>query len=759
MATGSGGYRLAAADDEVDERRFTRAVRLGLAQLAERPADALPQLEDALALWRGAPYPELADSDVGRAEAVRLEELRLIAAEARAEALVTLGRHRDALGDLEALVEAEPLRERARGQLMVALYRSGRQVEALRSYDGYRRHLAEELGLEPSAELRELEQQILEQRAPIPAAAGNQVTVETTASAAGAAGAAALTPLPASPTPLSPPSPAADAPPARPSAAARLPVQLTSFVGRDEQLADLHDVLADARLLTLVGPGGVGKTRLAVQLARDTAPRLGERVWLCELAPVRSGDAVIEAVATSLGVQRGSSSTLLQAVLDYLDAAPSLVVVDNCEHVLDDAAALVERLIGETTTVKVLATSRERLAVEGERVEVVAPLPVPDGDERSSPSVALFADRARAVRADFRLDERTLSATAGICRQLDGLPLAIELAAARAHTMDPADIAGALDHRFELLTAGRRTLERHRSLRAAVSWSYDLLDAEEQVAFERLSVFAGSFTIEAAAAVAELPPALAFELLAGLAERSLITRPSGVGRTRYALLETLRHFGGERLTESQRLEARRRHACHYLDLVEQLAPQVGPPGNPGALDAIDIEVAELRATHQFFLEQGDVDGALRLAAALHAYGLVRMRPEVLEWAERSVELAKGSDHPLLPLGLGAASLAAWKRGAHERAAELARQAIAAAPAPDHPSTHRAWSVLGVSSMTTGHLDEANEQQAQALQASRLAGDHAAGRPRPRAAGAQRRLRRYGHGRADGCGRGRRPGAR
>jgi predicted ATPase len=326
------------------------------------------------------------------------------------------------------------------------------------------------------------------------------------------------------------------------------------------------------------------------------------------------------------------------------------------------------------------------------------------------------------VRADFRLDDRTLAATAGICRQLDGLPLAIELAAARAHTMDPADIAGALDHRFELLTAGRRTLGRHRSLRAAVSWSYDLLEPDERAAFERLSVFAGSFTIEAAAAVAELPPALAPELLAGLAERSLITRRPGGGRTRYALLETLRAFGGERLTDAQRLEARRRHGCHYLDLVEQLAPRVGPPGDPGALGAIDAEVAELRVAHQFFLEQGDADAALRLVVALHWYGLLRMRPEVLEWAERSVDLAKGSDHLLLPEALGSAALAAWKRGDHERCADFARRGVAAAPFPDHPSTRRAWSARGASSMTNGHLDEADEYQARALAAAERSGD-------------------------------------
>ena len=419
LVTRPSGYLLRVEPEELDAERFERLLDQGRRLADEEPDKALALLDRALGLWRGPPYGELRDEEFTLGDAVRLEELRLVAIEERIDVRLALGHHEEEVGELEALCAEHPLRERLRGQLMVALYCSGRQPEALRAFEGYRRVLADELGLDPSPDLRALEARIL----------GHDP---------------GLWPRRASGTP----------PP--------VVTPVTSFVGRQAEVADVVRRLAAARLLTLTGPGGVGKTRLALQVAAAVAGRFPDGVVVCELAAVAHPDAVAPAIATALGVQPRPDRSVEASVADVLRTKRMLLVVDNCEHVVDAAAAMLSALLGSCPLVTLLATSRERLAIPGEQVSPLAPL-------SPEAAVELFCDRARAVRPDLDCGGQARAYIVDICHRLDGLPLAIELAAAQAAAMNPADLVRRLDDRFRLLDRGSRIGPgRHRSLRGVV---------------------------------------------------------------------------------------------------------------------------------------------------------------------------------------------------------------------------------------------------------------------------------------------------
>ncbi|WP_460069858.1 ATP-binding protein [Streptomyces sp. YKOK-I1] len=535
-------YRLTAAPDAVDLHRFERLAREGRTRLtAGDHTGAAALLREALSLWRGPALPDLPDA---HAERARVEELRLAAVQDRVEADLALGGGPELVAEVRALLAAQPLSERLYGLLMRALHADGRPAEALAVYEEARRTLAEELGADPSPALSALHLELLR-----------------------------------------------GARPERP----RLPVQLTRFVGRENDLARIAALLADTRLVTLTGPGGAGKTRLAIEAAARWA-----EVCFVELAPLTDGGRIPYAVLGALGVREGfrtAASDGTDRLLAVLEERELLLVLDNCEHLVEEAARLAARLLAACPGVRILATGRESLGITGEVLVPVPPLP-------PEPALRLFLDRARAVRPGFEDHPRVPE----ICAGLDGLPLAIELAAARLRTLTPDELADRLGDRFRLLSRGDRSkAPRHRTLRAVVEWSWDLLDEEERELARRLTVFAGGATLEAVEAVCGLP--YPEDVLASLVEKSFVEVSEG----RYRMLETIRAFAAGDSASPGALEAA--HAGYFLGLAERAEPFLRGREQLVWLARLEAEDDNLDAAVDR-LTAADPPGALRLMAAL-----------------------------------------------------------------------------------------------------------------------------------------------
>ncbi|MEW1836518.1 BTAD domain-containing putative transcriptional regulator [Nonomuraea angiospora] len=611
------GYRLLAAPDDIDAHRFLRLADEGRDAFAGGgdPVRGARLLREALALWRGAAVADL-DPEHG----TFLEERRLAALEDRIEADLRRGAHREVVAELGELIERHPLRERLRGQLMRALQADGRPAEALVVFEDARRLLADELGADPSSELADLHGRLLR----------------------------------------------GDADPVAPVRRA-LPARLTSFVGRDADVAAVSALLGSARLVTLLGPGGAGKTRLALEVARSIGvpPQGGNRepaeVVLVELASVRavaSGTSTagpgaagvgggVELAQVVLGVLGVRESGLLggralgpadrAAPVDRLVAAlagrPLLLVLDNCEHVVHEAAQLAERLLSACPTLRVLVTSREPLAVTAEHLWPVHPLAPAD-------AARLFTDRAAAACPGFTPDE----SVERICAALDGLPLAIELAAARMRTHEAHELAVRLadQDRFSLLSRGSRTADpRHRTLRAVVAWSWELLTDREKAMAGRLTVFSGGATARAAAEVCGLPDAE--DLLDSLADKSLLQAGGG----RYRMLETIRAFCAEQLADEAHA-VRRAHAAYFLDLAERSDPHLRGAGQLHHLDLLAAEHDNLQAALRWAVESGEVALGMRLLAAQSSYLWMRgMRAAATAPAVALLEAAGPAPDPEL----------------------------------------------------------------------------------------------------------------
>jgi len=590
VAARGGGYALLAESDLVDAARFERLVGAGQGALGlGEAAVAAARFAEALALWRGRALAGVADVEPLVLEAARLEELRLVAAEGHAEASIALGLHGEVVGELERLVAEHPVRERLWRLLVLALYRAERQSDAMAAYRRARAMLAEELGLEPGEELRELAQAVLRQE------------------------------VPAVPRPER----------------HRLPVPLTSFVGREEELAALDQLLGRARLVTLTGPGGAGKTRLAVELAARAGERFRDGVWLADLAGVTDPGLVPSRVMEGLGVRQTGDLPVIEALRYRLRSAQLLLVLDNCEHLLDPCTQLAGDLLGSSPGLRVLATSREALGVPGEAVFVVPPLGVPaesadEADLALSPAVRLFVDRASAVRAGSGV--AAAGTVGGICRALDGLPLAIELAAARTSALSVAEIKEHLADKFRFL-ARRRPVAgvRHQTLKAAIDWSYQLLPGPERAFLRALSVFAGGFRLAAAAAVCDAgDEAAALEAVDSLVSKSLVVAETSAAGTRYRLLETIREYAADRLAEAGEADAvRLRHAAVYLSLAERERD----------LALLSGEHDNFRAALEWALGREDETGP-RLVTALGGFWLARgFYEEGRSWLERAVAVA------------------------------------------------------------------------------------------------------------------------
>jgi predicted ATPase len=474
-----------------------------------------------------------------------------------------------------------------------------------------------------------------------------------------------------------------------------LPVQVSSFVGRDEDLVRVADALDRSPVVTLTGVGGVGKTRLAYQVAADVLPRFPDGAWLCELAAVRDPAAVVDAVAAVFRVTARPGMTLVESLVAYLRDQQLLLVLDNCEHLLRPIATLVAALEVGCPKVRVLATSREGLNVRGEQILVVPSLGLPDdaadlGALAECEAVRLFVDRARAVKADFVVDLTNAEGIAQVCRRLDGMPLAIELAAARVGAMNPGELARRLDRRFRLLTGGERVaIERHQTLRATIDWSYDLLDESEQRLLDRLSVFAGGCTLDAVEAVCAGDPIDrddGFDLLANLVARSLVDADDTGLDTRYRLLETIRQYGEERLAEHGETDAlRARHCDHYTELAGLVQAHSWGPGQVEWGARLAREHDNLLAAMAFALDIQDVERALELLGQLPVAGM-QVNDVVVFDPDPVLALPGAAEHPGFAVALMNASWLAESRGDGPRALNLCDEALAAeqrlGPAPD-----------------------------------------------------------------------------
>ncbi|MFF0742647.1 BTAD domain-containing putative transcriptional regulator [Streptomyces sp. NPDC004111] len=640
VTSADGGYVLAAAPDDVDLHRFEHLTTEGLRAAAEGDATkALALLDDALALWRAGGGPPLADLPARTADATRWEARLLDARRARLGASLALGGAAEALPELTALCAEHPLDEPLQALRLRALHATGRTAEALAGYETVRTLLADRLGTDPSAELRTLHARLL-----TPEAAGVPET-------AGAPEAAEVPEAPKAPG--APPAPRAPRP-AAPPVTGNLRARLTSFVGREKDIDVIRDDLAQARLVTLLGPGGAGKTRLS-QEAAEAAERAGtpgpwgDGVWLVELAPVEDPDTVPEAVLTALGAQeivlRGAGAEELRAadptgrdplirLTEYLSRRSVLLLLDNCEHVVAAAARLAEHLLARCPELTILATSREPLGVPGELVRPVEPLPPPV-------ALRLFAERGAAARPGFRTDDDP-AAAAEICRRLDGLPLAIELAAARLRMLTPRQIADRLDDRFRLLSAGARTvLPRQQTLRAVVDWSWELLEEDERQALAALSVFQGGCDLAAAEAVCG-PAAL--DLLGSLVDKSLVVAAPAEtdGQMRYHLLETVSEYAAERLAESgTRAEAEHRHLVHFRELARTGNPLLHSREQLHWVARFQSEYENLRAALRRAVAAGDEHEALCLVHSLAWYWQVRdRRSEARHWTAATLALSE-----------------------------------------------------------------------------------------------------------------------
>ena len=462
-----------------------------------------------------------------------------------------------------------------------------------------------------------------------------------------------------------------------------LPFQLSSFIGREADVERVETVMGDSRVTTLTGVGGVGKTRLALQVAADMTPRFRDGAWLCELAPVRDPEMVADAIASVFGVTARAGETLEQSLVEFLRGKELLLVLDNCEHLLEPAAALVETIERACRDAAVLATSREGLGIDGERILAVRSLSSPQSDQDTSviaeaASVQLFVDRAQAAVSEFGLTDKNAAAVAQICRQLDGVPLAIELAAARVPAMNPTELAKRLDQRFQVLAGGRRgAVERHQTLRAAIDWSYDLLTGPEQVLLTRLTVFRGGCTLEAAETVCsggQVPREHVWDLLASLVARSLVVAEDLGFETRYRLLETIRQYGEERLNADELASLRREHAEYFVRFAAEFGEQVHGPQQFEAGERFAPEHENVLAVVALAQDLADPDLAFRLIDASPP-PLLQAGFELRLPFDSVITIPGAPQHELYPLGLALTGIVATSKGDLESGERLARQAL------------------------------------------------------------------------------------
>jgi predicted ATPase/DNA-binding SARP family transcriptional activator len=696
LVSSASGYAIKIADDQLDTRRFERLVgEAGRLLQARDLVAAVDLLREALNLWRGQPLSDVLNEPFALAEVARLTELRLGALERRIDAELALGRHADLIAELEALIAEHPLRERLCAQLILALYRSGRQAEASDLYYRTRRRLVDELGMEPGPALQKLLKDVLRQ----------DVSLD-----------------------LAPERLAA------PPRSHNLPLQLTSFVGRGRDLDEIKRLLARARLLTLVGPGGVGKTRLALQVASGVLDLYRDGVWLVDLASLSDPDLIPQAVSSALGLREQPGRAPTETLANFLQSRHLLLVLDNCEHLVEAAAGLAESVLRGSPQVRVLATSQERLNIPGEHVWHVQPLLTPDS-KRMPPfkelvrfeALQLFTDRAVMVEPSFALTPQNAGAMAQICQRVDGVPLAIELAAAHSNAFAPEQLLARLGGRFKVLASGMRTaLPRQKTLLATVEWSHNLLEEHEKLLFRRLSVFAGGWDLEAAEAVLSderMPSVEVPVLLSTLVDKSLVVAEEGAFGRRYRLLETLREFAREQLANSGEASAlRRRHALFFLELAGDAEAMLRGREAKRWLARLDQEHDNARAALAWS-EEADNELQMRLAAAWTAYW--RVQGHVSEGRRRLAAALSGAatPSPARMQCLIQASRLAYFQGDLGFMAPLGEALQIARQHNDLPAQAQVLNSMAVGEAEEGHLLEASRRFEESLGLWQRLGDN------------------------------------
>ena len=655
IETRPGGYRLAVSADQVDVLAIE-----GAAEAARRERDpnlAAEMYTEALAMWRGQPFADTAPCSTLDDEAGRLDALRLTIIEDRFRARLDAGGGRELVADLSRATSQQPLRESLWSMLIIAQYRAGLQADALRSYEQMRAMLVDTLGLDPSSELQDLQRRVLQHDPSL----GEM--------AAGVRGGSAS---------------------AGQRSQGNLPISARPLIDSDDQVGRVRKQLHDHRLITLTGTGGVGKSRLAVELGWSCLDEFNAGVWLVELAPVADPDAVDAAVASTLQIRAQPGATLVESIVDWFTGRELLLVVDNCEHLLDPIRRLINVVLARCPTVKVVATSREPLGAAGEHVHPVNVLnPAGDG-------VALFLDRAVAADSSFVMSDLERGVVAEICRRLDGLPLAIELAAARVRSMAPVDLLARLDDRFRLLRGvARDGVDHHETLLATVEWSYRLLSDKDHLVFDRLSVFAGGFDLRAAESVCSVDaidePGVV-ESLTTLVDKSMVVAERSPEGTRYGIHETLRQFGESHLRGDCAAALRDRHLRHYVNVAEEADTLFRGARQVAGAAIFDREWDNLRRAHDWAIATADLVMAERLIYALELYAQRRLRFELGDWVERTIAL--GSDqHQPSPDTFAHGAFWAFNVEDEERGLELLDQGIGLLAAIDDPG---ALSCVGAS---------------------------------------------------------------
>jgi predicted ATPase/DNA-binding SARP family transcriptional activator len=606
IETVADGYVLRTDTGEIDAQRFERLLVEARAyrEHANHPV-AVKLLGEALGLWRGRALHGLEDHEFARVEAARLEELRLEALESRIDSELEMGRHDRLVAEVERLVEEYPFREGLWRLLMLALYRSGRQTEALRAFQRARTVLGEELGIEPTPELTQLEEAILLQSDTV-AAPTSRVRLDF------------------------------------------VPEARTSFIGREDEMAELLSLIKVHRGVTVTGTGGSGKTRLALEAVQVISDGYEDGVLFVELAAVSDPELVPEHLAAALGDVGSHAEDITAALTEFLASRNMLLIIDNCEHLARAAAQLVESLLARCHRLSILATSREPLGTTGEVVFHTPPLDVPDQEapaveQDAAEAMRLYVDRVRAFDRGFAVGDDNRDAVVAICRTLDGIPLALELAAARTRAMAPAEIAARMEDRFTILADGLRTAPaRQQTLKATIDWSYDLCSEAARTVLRRLSVFSGGWSLDAAEAVvadAAIERSEVAGLLTRLVDRSLVERSTILGESRYRLLETIRQYAFDALVATgEAPTVSGRHCDWYVALAEQAEPELKGRNQVEWWQRLEREHGNMRGAITWSLGTTDPSRAFRLVAALGWFWFQRgYWSEAWRWTRRCLE--------------------------------------------------------------------------------------------------------------------------
>jgi predicted ATPase/DNA-binding SARP family transcriptional activator len=699
-ASREGGYVLDIERSRVDAHRFEDLSAAGHAAHARGAAqDAADQLREALALWRGEALADVPDGPEARAARTRLTERYLEAVEARVAADLAWGCAGELVGELEELVVAHPLRERLWAHLMLALYRCGRQGDALACYQRASHHLREELGVDPGDQLSTLQQRILchdpELAAP---------DAPTTAAAAGG------------------PAPAVEA--------FHLPAPREGPVGRDDDVAELRRWLATHRLVTLTGPGGAGKTTLALHVGRQLEAEKPEGAVLIELAHVEDPRDLATVAMGALGAEDQASQPSATSVASALGDRDVLVVLDNCEHVSDAAAELVEVVVSACPAVQVLATSRQPLDVAGEQRWPVPPLAVPDEDADpaeilASPAVSLLLRRGKAADPSFTVAPQEAATAARIVCELDGLPLAIELVAVRVATMSLAEIAEHLADRFRLLRGGPRTAAaRHQTLESALAWSEQLLDEGEHRTLRRLAVLPGGADRATARRVAfegDAEDLAVADVLDALVRKSLLGVDRCGGRSRYRMLETVRAYFLDRLAAGEAEGTRHRLAQELLELSKAASAAVRGGDAEGVLSRLDDELANLAAVRSWALSGGDAGMLFEAVTHLPLVAMLRVRPVLYDVLDSAGDAVERMAPPQRPAVAAATAMARVVRCDAEGARQQVGTALAGLAVGD-ALRPVAWLIRVHVALMAGETDVGVDAAETAVRESRAAGD-------------------------------------